>query len=132
MYILCHTWSLIFFWYLFAITVYWFIVYKLMSRAYLFLPDVTDYESTYQKFDAVFGTLLATQFITVVLKIVAQSSYDIFFIDWESSHIEERQGKQVSKVNVWRSLLVANETSEMMSEGLISVTMNYIIFVFFL
>ena len=130
-YLACHTWSLTFFWYLFSISAYWYALYKIATRSYLFLPDSTDYGSAYIYFDAVFGALLATQLITVILKIASQVTCDFFFIDWETPKVEERQGKIVSKVNVWRSIIVANEFGELMCEGLLSVTLNYIIFIFF-
>eukprot|EP01022_Parablepharisma_sp_SALTPOND_P016731 TRINITY_DN2524_c0_g1_i1.p1 TRINITY_DN2524_c0_g1~~TRINITY_DN2524_c0_g1_i1.p1 ORF type:complete len:1045 (+),score=62.94 TRINITY_DN2524_c0_g1_i1:73-3135(+) len=131
-YLICHTWAVLFFWYLFGISAYYYLFFKLTSRPSIFLPDPTDYSAGYMQFDAVFGTLLALQVLCVVLKIVAQSSYDIFFIDWETPKLEERQGKQVYKVNAWREVFVANEVCEAMCEGTISVTLNYVVFIFFL
>lgn len=131
-YLILHSWAVIFFWYLFGIAAYYYLFFKLSERPSIFLPDKTDYAAGYKYFDAVFGTLLAVQFLCVILKIISQCSYDVFLIDWETPKLEERQGKHVYKNNAWRGIMVANEFCEAMSEGFLSVTLNYIIFIFFL
>lgn len=98
----------------------------------MFLPDSTNYSGTYQYFDSVYIAVIVTHIITIILKIAKQSSYDVFFIDWEKPKLEERQGVAVTKVNSWRTFFVANEFKEYMQESVINITTNYMIFYFFM
>jgi len=127
-----HSWGILLFWCLFGISAYFYLFFKLAKRPYLFLPDATDYSSGYKQFDALFGTILAIHCICAILRIIQQSRYDIFLIDWEEAKPELRQGRRIRIVNAWREIFVANEFVEMMGDNVINVTMNYIIFIFFM
>jgi meckelin len=63
------TWSGIMFWIIFFTTAYWFITYKLQANAYVLLPSLDDWATTYQVFDAVFGITLAFRFLAIVFSI---------------------------------------------------------------
>jgi len=71
------------FWILFFTTAYWFIVYKLQANAYKLLPSVDDWSTSYRIFDIIFGLILGLRFIAILMRIIEQSTVDIFFIDWE-------------------------------------------------
>lgn len=116
-YLLCDVWSGIMFWILFFTAGYWFITYKLQANAYILLPSVDDWTTTYLVFDAIFGLILALRFIAIVMAIVEQASVDIFLIDWEQPPevALQKVGKGLPKDNivVWRSIFVANELGEL-------------------
>ena len=108
------------FWILFFISGYWFIVYKLQAEAYVLLPSVDDWDSSYMIFDIVFGIILAFRLLSIVFKIVEQSKIDIFLIDWEPTYSSNDPTKQTKSntdtAKVWRSIFVANEFNELQSE----------------
>lgn len=70
LYLLFDTWSEIMFWIVFFTSGYWFVVYKLQGNAYLLLPSVDNWGSTYQVFDAIFGIVLAFRLLAIVWRIV--------------------------------------------------------------
>lgn len=75
--------STIFFWFLFALTGYWFIFFKLQERVYCFLPELTTLDN-YLPFTGVFYSVFAAKFVFILFKIYfEQSSMDVFLIDWE-------------------------------------------------
>lgn len=45
------TWAFIFFWFLFFVTGYWFIVFKLQESAFILLPQLDLYQENYLPFD---------------------------------------------------------------------------------
>jgi len=71
------------FWVTFIVTGYWFINYKMSTRAVLLLPSTAATNSFYDKFDVVFYMMLACRTGAVLFRIVQQSSADIYLMDWE-------------------------------------------------
>ena len=71
------------FWIVFFTAGYWFITYKLQANAYILLPSVDDWETSYRIFDIIFGLILAFRFLAILMQIVEQSTVDIFILDWE-------------------------------------------------
>lgn len=76
-------WSEIMFWIIFFTAAYWFVTYKLQANAYVLLPSVDDWGTSYMVFDTIFGLVLAFRFISIIMAILVQTSVDIFLIDWE-------------------------------------------------
>ena len=83
LYLLFDVWSGIMFWILFFTTAYWFITYKLQSNAYVLLPSLDDWSTSYMVFDVIFGIVLLFRFLALLFAIIEQSNVDIFLIDWE-------------------------------------------------
>lgn len=101
------------FWIVFFTSAYWFVTYKLQANAYVLLPSVDDWDSSYKIFDIVFGFILALRFIAIIMKIIEQSTVDIFLIDWETADPYMKREDVVDNVIVWRSIFLANEFNEL-------------------
>lgn len=109
-------WSGIMFWILFFTTAYWFITFKLQANAYVLLPSIDDWGTSYLVFDTIFGLVLAFRLISMVLSIIKQTSVDIFLIDWEPAPdpmVLKPQVLPKDNICVWRSVFVANELNEL-------------------
>lgn len=105
---LMDTWSEYMFYLLFFFTSSIFIAYKMQMNAYLLLPELgPTTEGFYSGFHIVMILTLIFKLLTVVGKIIEQSSIDIFIIDFENPNIETKQ------INGWRYLFVANEFNEL-------------------
>lgn len=112
-------WSSIMFWILFFTTAYWFITFKLQANAYVLLPSIDDWGTSYLVFDTIFGLVLAFRFISIIMSIFEQSNIDIFLIDWEPAPDATIQKPSVlpkDNIVVWRSVFVANELNELQSQ----------------
>lgn len=72
------------FWIVFFVAAYWFITFKMQANAYVLLPSIDDWNDSYKIFDIIFGFILAFRLLAVIMKIIEQSTVDIFLIDWES------------------------------------------------
>lgn len=75
-------WSSFMFWFMFAVSMYWYIVFKLESRVYVLLFDIES-ESNMLPFWVVFGIAACFKVIILFVKICEQSDYDIIFMDRE-------------------------------------------------
>jgi hypothetical protein len=62
-------WSGIMFWILLFTTAYWFITFKLQANAFVLLPSLDDWATSYQVFDAIFGLVLAFRFLSMLMTI---------------------------------------------------------------
>ena len=132
-YILVDVWSEIMFWFVFFTTSYWFISFKLQANAYILLPSIDEWSQSYMIFDIIFGLILGFRFVAVVMRIVEQSTLDIFFIDWEAPDPYMRKADVIDNTVVWRSIFVANEFNELQTEyRYINPTTTLIWFAFFL
>jgi Meckelin (Transmembrane protein 67) len=83
-YLIMDVWAGIMFWIIFFTSAYWFVTYKLQGQAYLLLPSIDNWGTSYRVFDAIFGIVLAFRFLSIVFAIFEQASVDIFLIDWEA------------------------------------------------
>lgn len=105
-------WSYIMFWVTFFVTGYWFINYKMSTRAVLLLPSTAATDSFYEKFDVIFYMMLAFRTAAVLFRIVQQSSADIYLMDWEKPRRIAIEDKDESVI-AWRSHFIANEFNEL-------------------
>jgi meckelin len=127
-YLLLDSWSIIFFWYLYAITFYWFIFFKLENRVYVLLPEKI-YSLALKHMDTIFGLILVAKLITVVIKIAYNSSIGIFFLDYD---LKNDDGEVDStQISAWRTFFLANEFIENTNERHISIELTIFIFLFF-
>mgnify|MGYP001005826267 CR=1 FL=1 len=131
--------STIYFWYLFAMTGYWFVFFKLQERVYCFMPGLDTHTLNYKPFDFLFGAVAICKLLYVFFKIIfEQCSYDIYLIDWETPRANKAQvpsmdGKSESEktttdVNAWRSLFLLNELNELQTYRIISGELTLIIY----
>jgi meckelin len=76
--------SAIFFWYMFAVTAYWFTFFKWQQNVYLLLPPLNTHSENYYPFDRTVALVASFKLATIAYKIIIeQTSFDIFMIDWE-------------------------------------------------
>lgn len=61
--------SKFFFWYIFAVSGWEFIFFKLQDRVYTFLPPMSQYNEYYKQYDVLFGIVAATKLVAVMFKI---------------------------------------------------------------
>lgn len=123
--------STLFFWFLFALTGYWFIFFKLQERVYCFLPGLDTYETNFKQFDILFAAVAAAKFVLVLFKIIfEQSTLNYFLIDWERPKAEDLKEGDVNRreVNAWRSLFLLNELNDLQSYKLIRTDFTLIVY----
>ena len=75
-------WGYIMFYFVFIITGYWFIFFKLQDVAFVIMPSTKDYMKNYYPFEVIFGLVVTFRLISYIELIRKQSNADIFFIDW--------------------------------------------------
>lgn len=81
--VICDVWSNIMFTVYFAVTSYWFIMYKMQSNAYLLMPQKNIENSTYDIFFVFLCLIIGTKTLAVFMTILNQTKADIFIMDWE-------------------------------------------------
>jgi meckelin len=114
---LLHCWVLVFFPFTVLVTWYGFVFFKLQSFPAVLLPAmdaVYSVTSPYYSFTVMLHVLTFFQLAYVCMLVHRQSNADIFFLDWEPS--KTRNGEKKGNVSVWRTILVANEYSEMQTK----------------
>jgi len=131
LYFLFDTWTTIFFWYMVGLAGYWFIFYKLENRAYVLLP-LGYWRPIYRNFDILFGLLASAKLIVIFLKMASQTSYDVFFIDWEKPKKDPKNPKANDNINVWRTIITANEMNELQNTPLVTIEFTYLVYIFFM
>ena len=114
---LLHSWVLVFFPFTVLVTWYGFVFFKLQSSPAVLLPsmdDIYSVTSPYYSFTVMLHVLTFFQLSYIGMLVYRQSNADIFFLDWEPS--KTRNGEKKGNVSVWRTILVANEYSEMQTK----------------
>lgn len=61
--------STLMFWYLFLMTGYWFVFFKLQERVYCFLPELDSFKKNYEPYDILFGLVCSSKLVYVAFKI---------------------------------------------------------------
>ena len=144
------TWAFMLFWYLFFMTGYWFVFYKMQYHVYILIPPTNTYQTNYYPFEVVLGLVIAFQLLWVFDIIRSQSNIDILFIDWETPNrilkpgsdqvkavMDEIEGHNPNNfykfsVSAWRTLFVANELNELQSTRYVSIEFTLLFMLFFL
>lgn len=88
-------WSLWMFYFLIAISGYWFFFCKTTQDVYIFIPDSAS-DVFYVAFFVIAGIMGLFRFITVFLEKKDKLSYEIFLINWEKGR------------NSWREIFIVN------------------------
>jgi hypothetical protein len=61
--------SYLYFWYIFAMTGYWFVFFKLQERVYCFLPAPDSWEINYLPYEWLFGWVAGAKLLFVLLEL---------------------------------------------------------------
>lgn len=138
-------------------SIYWLIFYKGQSIAFVVIPLSTQEES----FRAMVIVAAALKAVDIIHLILVQSSYDIFFIDWERPRVDQGDAtsamsvplankttdknagkdkeklikddsKEYNKVSCWRTIFAANEWNELQTFRKINPTVQLVLVLFFL
>lgn len=119
---ICYAWNLFFFPFTLIICWYFFLFFKVQYLPIVFMPPqqlVNQRSSPYFPFVANLYVMAFFQLLIVIDLVIKQCSADIFFIDWEPFKVPKKASSDrddapgVGQVSVWRSIMVANEWSEM-------------------
>eukprot|EP00357_Protocruzia_adherens_P001666 CAMPEP_0114976316 /NCGR_PEP_ID=MMETSP0216-20121206/2601_1 /TAXON_ID=223996 /ORGANISM="Protocruzia adherens, Strain Boccale" /LENGTH=982 /DNA_ID=CAMNT_0002337223 /DNA_START=160 /DNA_END=3108 /DNA_ORIENTATION=- len=130
--IILKTWAHLMFWFMWAISAYWFITFKLQTEAFILLPPQNTMEESYLPFQVLFGFTLGIYFFNLIKMIIDQSSASIFFVDWEPAQKVLVRGSLVDKVSVWRTLFVANEFDELQTWRYVNLETSLFLLIFIL
>lgn len=151
--LLITTWGFLMFWYLFGLTGYWFIFYKLQYHVYALVPPLTTYQENYYPFEIVLAMVISGCLFNAFYQIYHQADLDVLLIDWEKPNrdplgpnilddiIREEQGLSAREaeapvykeyVSAWRYLFIVNELNELQALRYISIEFTLFLFVFFL
>ena len=123
------------FWFLFAITAYWYIFFKLQYSVYILLPPLNTWWENYRSFDIIYGIAASAFTIYIIYKIYDQTNYDIFFIDWE--HQKEILIKNSNELipkpyrGCWRGFFIANEFNNLQNSRTIHLPLCFSILLFY-
>jgi meckelin len=131
--ILMHSWVLVFFPFTVLVTWYGFVFFKLQSYPAILLPPMGNIytpESPYYSFTIMLHVLTFFQLAYVFFLVRKQSNADIFFLDWEPA--KTRTGQKNGNVSVWRTILVANEYSEMQTKRITDIKFTLLFMVLIL
>lgn len=93
-------------------------MFKTQDNAYILLPTINPVGDMISSYDIFFGfyvVTLATKTLAILLRIIEQSSVDIFIMDWEKPKLVAAEDKEPSVI-AWRSTFVANELNELQFE----------------
>ena len=128
-------------------TGYIYIFYKLQYRGFMIIPPYIDreydYVPLYYKFDVLFALSIVFYFIYFCFRIYEQTSYDIFFVDWEHFKNVYTQNRQNMDVNfqyiekaaaykgAWRGIHVADQFNILQKQRTISLELCFCILMFF-
>ena len=127
--LLAHTFVVVFFPFVFCMSAYWFVFFKLQDTVFILLPANDEFlieDNEYYFYTAMFHALFWTQTVYLLYVIYQQCSTDIFLVDWEKSKSPNQD------VSVWRTLMVANEWNEMQTSRKTSLEFSLFWIGFFL
>lgn len=126
-----------FFWFIFCLTGYWFFFFKLQSEVKALLP----LENPHHDYIAIVIACIVCKILQVLVLVYRQCNVDIFFIDWEkerstdekpSGSGNDKDRALNSNVSVWRTILIANEWTEMQSSRHTDIDLTLMFLLLFL
>ena len=134
------SWTMVMFWYLWVMSIYWFFFYKVSTAVYCMLPDDRLHWLTrndYYPFRVILGLCFVGQVCRMIEIIKKQCNIDIFLMDWETPRgklVNPREAAGETKtapISAWRTIFCANEWNEMQSTRKTDSTFT-ILFILFL
>ena len=100
----CKYFGIIFFFFTWALTGFWYLFFKCQYRPYVFFPSLFEsYWAHYRKFDILWGLACGSYGLYMLFRIYEQINCDVFFIDWEHEKdiLETVMGKrQINLINL--------------------------------
>lgn len=113
--------SNVLFWYMVAMTAWWFVFFKFQARVVVFFPELPvvseeSFDKNYRPFDKMLACVTCFKLFAIAYKIYfEQSKLDIYFIDWEPQKMYSLSAGSMPQrgVSPWRRLFVANEFNEL-------------------
>lgn len=84
----------------------------------------------WRPFDIIFGLVASCKLVVIWLKMLFQTTYDIFLIDWEKPKRDPKT-QSSGDVNVWRTIFLTNELNELQNSGQVTIELTYIVYIFF-
>ena len=126
--------GIIFFFYSWGLSAFWFIFYKLQYRPYVFLPSFwAVYKEYYKKFYTIWGVACCGYGLYIMYRIYEQVNSDIFFIDWEHDKniLENVMGKTSNKAykSPWRSIHIVNQFNLLQKSRTISIPFCFLLLI---
>lgn len=126
--------GIIFFFYSWGLSAFWYIFYKLQYRPFVFLPSFFDaYVNNYQKFDIVWGLACKWYGLYMMFRIYKQVNCNVFFIDWEHEKdiLENVMGKTSNKAykSPWRSIHIVNQYNLLQKSRTISIPLCFCVLI---
>jgi len=124
-----------YFWWLVAMTGYWFCFYKLQAVVKEMLPT----NNPPQEYLSIVIAAVVCKVMQIGLLIYEQCQVDIFFIDWEKERTSDRTSSaqpgevpDLPNVSVWRTIFMANEWCEMQECRHTSIEFTLMFVLFFM
>lgn len=124
------SWTVIWFPWVLLLSFYWFLFFKLQSVVSVLLPPSDS--SFYDDFIFSVNLLFVFQLIQVLYTMYRQADADVFFVDWEPMAKRSRSQGGNGSVSCWRTILVANEWSEMLTVRRTNIAFSLLFIGFFL
>jgi len=73
-YYVLESWTTVVFWFLFGVSFYWFVFFKLQNAAHVLTPSLhLSYKKNWMRFDILFGIMASLKLIVMVLKVFFQA-----------------------------------------------------------
>eukprot|EP00936_MAST-01D_sp_MAST-1D-sp1_P000559 g559.t1 len=136
---LASTFAQVFFWLTFVLSCYWYTLFKVQSDVYLLLPPKDPgygIYTDYYPFEVVLHLCFFFQMMRVIEILCVQCNTDIFFIDWEKPRGQELDHKsghnRETPISAWRTIMVANEFSELVTKRKTSIELTLVLLAFIL
>jgi len=118
-YYLANFWSLWMFYFLIAMSGYWFLFCKTTQNVFIFIPD-SDGDFFYVAFYVIAGIMIFFRLATVLYDKKDKLNYEVFLINWEKAK------------NSWREIFIVNSLAEFYTHRTISFFWMLICLMFFM
>ncbi|KAL4427484.1 hypothetical protein ABPG74_015187 [Tetrahymena malaccensis] len=121
--ILIDIWADFSFYYLFFMTGYWFVTYKLQETLYTLMINPASDPDLFNAFKIFIIIQFSFKTASFMKFIYHQLQTDVLFLDWENQKQFEDEDQEEEKrrgISIWRTLFVANEFNELSIERITS------------
>ncbi|EAR83121.2 meckelin (macronuclear) [Tetrahymena thermophila SB210] len=123
LHILIDIWADFSFYYLFFMTGYWFVTYKLQETLYTLMINPTTESDLFNAFKIFIIIQFSFKTASFMKFIYHQLQTDVLFLDWENQkqfEDEDQEDEKKRGLSIWRTLFVANEFNELSVERVTS------------
>ena len=119
------------FWFIWAISAYWFVFFKMQYQIYLLLPPVNDvsFKNYYKHFYILFYISFACYNIFILTILYKQCNFQVFFVDWEHEKDVLVKNIEASKPEkfrgAWRQINLINQFHELQTYNFFSCFFSF-------